>query len=55
MMAYGIKITENVALEIQNNSKAFENLSFHEIFLYIEAFKETKLDPNAIYFNLYSA
>ena len=54
-MAYGIKITENLAIEIQKNTKAFESLTFHEIYLYIEAFKETKLDPNAIYQILYIA
>lgn len=54
-MAYGIKITESLAIEIQQNTKAFESLTFHEIYLYIEAFKETKLDPNAIYQILYLA
>ena len=54
-MAYGIKVTESLAIEIQKNTKAFENLTFHEIYLYIEAFKETKLDPNAIYQILYIA
>ena len=54
MMSYNIRITENMAIEIQKNTKAFENLSFHEIYLYIEAFKETRLDPSYIYQTLYS-
>lgn len=55
MMASGIRITESLATEIQKNQKAFHNLSFHEIFLFIEAFRETKIDPYAVYQALFNA
>lgn len=55
LMSYNIQITENIAIEIQNNPKAFVQLSNHEIYLYIEALKDSGTDFHAISQILYQA
>lgn len=52
-MALGVKMDERFAQELQKNKKAFLNVNFQEIFLYLEAFNESNFAPLSIYQTLF--
>lgn len=55
LISLGFHIDEKLAIEIQHNTKAFQFLTLQEIFLYLEAFKDSKIDPHYIYQTLYQS